>query len=182
MNDQRKGSMVRGFALGLTGLGLAGLLAGCGGTGGVRGGGTPQALTSAIFEVEFAATGPGDEAVTIKPEHGDAWLESAADGSSKLEWTSNSNFGIKFVEIDDQSKEQKNKFSHRQVDGWNEAKCDGTGKCTLSLPLDPGTNKPHKKKEIRGAKYIVASPSGCYDLKPRPANCKWQDPVIIVRY
>jgi hypothetical protein len=108
---------------------------------------------------------------------------SATDGSSKIEWTSSTKFGIKFVEIDDQSKEQRNKFGNSQKAGWNEAMCDSsTGKCTLSLPLDPGTNKPHKKKEIRGAKYIVAYPSGCIDLKPTPADCKWQDPIIIVRY
>ena len=114
MNNQRKASMIRGIALSLAGLGLAGLLAGCGTTGGPKGGGSGQALTSGIFDVEFAATGPGDEAVSIRPEHGDAWLVSATDGSSKLEWTSKRDFGVKFVQIDDQSKEQRNKFSGSQ--------------------------------------------------------------------
>jgi hypothetical protein len=140
-------------------------------------------MRSAVFDVTFATTGPGSEAVTITPGHGDAWLEAAEDGSSVLEWNADREFGVKFVQIDDQSKEQKNKFSTRQKAGWNDAKCDSAGtNCTLSLPLDPGSNKPHKKKEIRGAKYIVASPSGCSDLKPIPATCKYQDPVLIVRY
>jgi hypothetical protein len=87
------------------------------------------------------------------------------------------------VQIDDQTKEQRNKFSTRQQSGWNEATCDSAGRnCKLSLPLDAGSKKPHRKKEIRGAKYIVASPSGCSDLKPIPATCKYQDPVLIVRY
>jgi hypothetical protein len=181
MSYQGKGQgLVRAAALGLAAVGAAATLTGCATQGS---GGGPTAMRSAAFDIAFDTTAAGDEAVIITPEHGDAWLVSAEDGSSTLEWSADSEFGIKFVQIDDQTKEQKNKFSSRQKAGWNEAKCDSAGKnCKLLLPLDAGSKRPHKKKEIRGAKYIVASPSGCTDEKPMPANCKYQDPVIIVRY
>lgn len=172
--------LVRAVALGLVAMGAAATLTGCATHGS---GGGPTAMRSAAFDIAFASSGAGDEAVTITPEHGDAWLVSADDGTSTIAWSADSEFGIKFVQIDDQTKEQKNKFSTKQKAGWNKADCDRTGRnCKLSLPLDAGSKKSHKKKEIRGAKYIVASPSGCTDLKPIPATCKYQDPVIIVRY
>lgn len=177
-----QGCKVRGVALAVVAIGATVGLAACKSPGEVTGGGgNPQALSSGIFDVTFATSGPGDLAVSVNPDHGDAWLEADTNGSSKLEWTASQSFGIKFVQIDDQEKEQKRKFGRDQQPGWNEAKLIN-GMYTVSFKLDAGTSNPRKKKEIRGAKYIIASPSGCSDLKPIPAGCKWQDPVIIVRY
>jgi hypothetical protein len=174
-----QGYRVRTWVHGLVAVVAVAGLVGCKSPPGVRS--DADALTGITFEIEFDTTVPGDEAVKITPQHGDAWLVSAKQGTSTIEWTANRAFGIKFVQIDDQSKEQRNKFSKSQKAGWNDATCDN-GLCKLVLPLDEGTDKPHKKKEIRGAKYIVASPSGCSDKQNIPADCMWLDPVIIVRY
>jgi hypothetical protein len=185
MNDQGKASMVRGIALGLAGLGLAGLLAGCGGTGGVI---DDPGVMAKPSNISFEITQDASDAtlLLVDPEDGDAFLEAVkvpgSDGN-KIIWRANFDFGIKFVQIDDPTKKPKKKFGPRQDDGWNTPMCNSNKtSCTLELALDPGTDNPKGKKEIRTAKYIVASPSGCTDTTPIPATCKYQDPIIIVRY
>ena len=185
MNDQGKASMVRGIALGLAGLGLAGLLTGCASEGGVTGG---PGMTAKPSNMHFEITQNASDAslLDVDPDYGDASLEAVMEpetDDNKIVWHAPFYFGIKFVQIDDPAKKPKKKFGPNQKDEWNTPQCNSDNtSCTLTLDLDRGTDKPKGKKEIRAAKYIVASPSGCTDGPTIPATCKYQDPVIIVRY
>ena len=183
MNDQRKDSMVRVFALGLAGLCLAGMLAGCQTTAGTTnsggGSGSPSIKKS---NASFTVTDDANDSTTlaVEPDGGDAWLETDADATKNyITWTSSRSFAVKFVQIDDQTKNTTKKLGD-ESNGWNKAKVDAAGTTyTYKLKLDTGSG--NRKKSIRGAKYLVKSPDNC-DASSPGASCRVLDPVIIVRY
>jgi hypothetical protein len=186
MNDQGKASMIRGIALGLAGLGLAGLLAGCADRGGVKGdGGGGHGLTTKPSMIAFQMTidpaKPVDAQITFDKNDGDVWLDTVpgnGDDKNRIIWTASSEFEILFAQIDDQSKEITKKLG-KEDKGWNKSKVNPAGGHILNIQLDEG--KGQSSKEIRGAKYIVRSPPNCDSTKPGP-SCAVVDPIIIVRY
>jgi hypothetical protein len=180
MTDKGMFKTVRGTVLGLACVSIAAMLAGCG-HGMVRGGTNLTAKPSkADFDITIDATDPADKQIVVEPNEGDAWLEavpSPGADDNRIVWKSSVSFSIKFVSIDDQSKDPKKGIGNEQ-NGWNNAVRDSSG-YKYRLKLDDG--KGNKKKTIRGVKYLVKSPAGCDDTNPGP-NCVVLDPVIIVRY
>ena len=81
MNEQGKYVTVRGAVLGIAIMGLAGALAGCTTSGGAIG---TTATTNAVFGITFDTNAPKDEAISVSPGEGDAWIHSAEDGSSTI--------------------------------------------------------------------------------------------------
>lgn len=173
-------STVRGVMLGVAMVVLIGAQSGCA-SHGVPGGTTfTPKPSSADFEITFDPGQPVDSAVKVEPNEGDAWLEtvlSTATDKNRIVWTSDRDFAIKFVSIDDQT--QPGKRLGNEKNGWNKAGPKEGGGYILELRLDQGKGKT--KKEIRGVKYLVKSPSDCDAKNPGP-NCMVLDPVIIVRF
>lgn len=174
---------VRGAMFGVAIMGLAGVLAGCVTDGNKGETGTMAKPPSANFEIKPDTNDA--TSLLVDPDDGDASLEVVEHprgSDNKIVWHADFPFGIKFVQIDDPTKKPKKKFGPNQKDDWNTPICNANNtSCTLTLDLDPKTSSG-KNKEIRAAKYIVASPSGCSDADPIPATCKHLDPIIIVRY
>lgn len=180
MTEERMFKTARMAVLAIASVGVVAVLAGCA-NGSVRGG---PALTSkpsnADFDITIDATDPADKQIVVSPNEGDAWLETVKtprDGDNKIVWKSSLSFSIKFVSIDDQTKNPKKGIGDEK-NGWNDAQADGNG-YKLKVKLDDGSG--NKKKTIRGVKYLVKSPAGCDDTNPGP-SCLVLDPVIIVRY
>jgi hypothetical protein len=170
---------VRGAVFGVAIMGLAGVLAGCA-SGIVRDGTATVKPSAADFTIAIDATDPADKQIVIDPDEGDVWLQAVPaprPGDNRVVWKSSSSFSIKFVQIDDQTKNPSKKFGDEN-NGWNDSVADGSDyKYTLKLK-NGGTSK---KKSIQGAKYLVKMPAGCDDSNPGP-NCLVLDPIIIVRY
>jgi hypothetical protein len=183
-----QGYKVRGWAFGLVAVGMVAGLAGCKTAGGEQdGGGGPKPMVRpsfASFAITKSAIDPG--LLVVSPDDGDAWLETLPrerthkdEQINGVVWTYTESFDIKFVQIDDPDKSPTRKFGPTQQNGWTAARCEQGKPCVFDLPLYKGNGK--SKKEIRGAKYMVRSPSDCDHRNPG-AGCAFLDPVLIVRY
>lgn len=181
MSYQGKGyGFARAVGLGLAAMGVAAVVTGCVADGVGAGSNLTSKPSYADFNITIDATDPADRQIVVAPNEGDAWLEAVKEpgpDDNRIVWKSTASFSIKFVSIDDQTRNPRKGIGDEQ-NGWNDARPDGNG-YLYRVSLDNG--KGNRRKTIRGVKYLVKSPAGCDDTLPGP-NCVVLDPVIIVRY